>query len=230
MNISKRAILLTLFLFLAPLAASAEKSPTATEFPTPSEVLTNLKNGNQRFLANQPLHRNYPQEIRETKAAQFPVAAVLNCMDSRNIPELTFDQGIGEIFALRVAGNIVNEDILGSLEYATAVMHAELIVVMGHTSCGAMGGACKNLKLGNLTSLLAKIQPAVQDAEKVMPTANCKDPALIDEIARRNVEHVVLEVPQRSPIIANLIAQKKVEIVGAMYDIRTGKVTFLNTN
>jgi carbonic anhydrase len=227
MSIKKTALLFTLLLSFSSAQATVNTQPNNNANQTSSQVLADLKAGNQRFLNNQQIHRDYLKEIRETSVGQYPETAVLNCMDSRNIPELTFDQGIGEIFAVRIAGNIVNDDILGSLEYATAVVHARLIVVMGHTSCGAVHGACKNAELGFLTALLAKIQPAIREAKETMPNATCQDPKFIDEIARRNVQRMVQEIPQRSSVIADLIAKNKVKIIGAMYDISTGKATFL---
>lgn len=216
-------------LFSINIQATEDAHSQINAILTPAQVLVDLKKGNQRFVTNQLLHRNYQEEMHKNAGAQYPEAVVLSCMDSRNIPELSFDQGIGDIFALRIAGNILNDDTLGSMEYATAISHAALIVVMGHTSCGAMEAVCKNIKLGHLSALVKKIQPALIDAKRDMPNAACSDPAFINDIARHNVLHVMKQIPAKSPIIANLISTGKVAIVGAIFDIRTGKVIFIHS-
>lgn len=193
---------------------------------TPMKVLERLEAGNARFMSGNLLNRDWAAQVARTSQGQYPAAVILNCMDSRNIPELVFDQGIGDIFAIRVAGNVVNPDVLGSMEYATQVVGSKLIVVLGHTSCGAVSGACKGVQLGNLTGLLQKIQPAVKQAETQTATVDCSNKALIDEIAKDNVMNMMHEVQHDSPVISKLIAEKKVGIVGGMYDVNTGKVTF----
>lgn len=205
------------------------KKQSKPSFHQSNQVLQNLKQGNQRFVSGQPKERDYEKQILSTKKAQYPEAVVLSCMDSRNIPELAFDQGIGKIFAIRVAGNVINQDILGSMEYGTKVVGAKLIIVMGHTNCGAMKAACKGIKLGNLTSLLQQLQPSVQTAEATLQSSDCTDATLVDAIAKRNVINMVQQIPQKSSIIAELVQQGKVKIIGAMYDVSTGKITFINS-
>lgn len=193
---------------------------------TPAQVLQRLKAGNVRFMSGNLLNRDWAQQVARTAQGQHPAAVILNCMDSRNIPELVFDQGIGDIFAIRVAGNVVNPDVLGSMEYATKIVGAKLIVVLGHTSCGAVVGACKGAQLGNLTGLLQKIQPAVKQAETKLATVDCNNKVLIDEIAKDNVLNMMQQIEDQSPVISKLIAEKKVGIIGGMYDVNSGKVTF----
>lgn len=150
-------------------------------------------------------------------------------MDSRGSPEILFDQGIGDIFSGRVAGNVVNDDQLGGMEYATAVMGAHIIVVMGHTSCGAVKGACENVKLGNLTQLIHKISPATQAIKEETKTSslNCEDKAIVDAISKQNVQNMVEAIPKKSSVIKKLIDEKQVMIIGAMHDLKTGKIIFL---
>lgn len=206
------------------LGIAAESMPK--EAISPQNVLQNLKEGNQRFLNHEMLHRDFEKEILETKQQQFPTAVLLSCMDSRNVPSLTLDQGIGDVFSIKVAGNVLNDDNFASLEYGTAVVGAKLIVVMGHTRCGAVVSSCKNVQLGHITGLLNKIKPAVQTSKKADPKGACTDYAFVDHIAKQNVMDVIKEIPKRSPIIAKLMHDKKIEIVGAMYDVSTGKVDF----
>lgn len=193
---------------------------------TPYLALQKLKRGNERFLTDRQLER----DLRAQKASadkQYPFAILLGCMDSRGSPEIIFDQGIGDIFTQRIAGNIVNKDILGGLEYGTKVIGAQLIVVLGHTSCGAVVGACDHTKLGNLTSLLEKITPAVERTHQSYPSMTCKDSEYINKIAEQNVHNMINIIKKQSPIIAGLIKSGKLGIVGAMHEIATGKITFL---
>ena len=190
---------------------------------TPSRVLDALKAGNTRFLEGKGQPRDLKAQVAATASGQYPFAAILSCMDSRASAELVFDQGIGDIFSIRVAGNVVDTDGLGSLEYAVAAAGAKLIVVMGHTSCGAVKGAIDDEKLGNLTELLAKIKPAVQGAGP----GTSKDKAYVAKVAEQNVRLVMKEIRGRSTVIAPLLSSGKVGLAGAMYDIETGKVTFL---
>jgi carbonic anhydrase len=186
---------------------------------TPDDALARLKEGNLRFVEGKMLQRNLPQQVQETSGDQFPFAAVLGCIDSRAPAEHIFDQGIGDIFSTRIAGNIVNDDILGSLEFACKVSGAKLVLVLGHTACGAVSAACKSVKLGNLTSLLAKIKPAVEEFS---------DPVLhIDKVAAHNVLHSVTQIRQRSRILAEMEAEDEIQIIGAMYDVANGKVEIL---
>lgn len=195
---------------------------------SPKQALQRLKEGNQRFLTNKPIARDYLQQAHQASYGQFPFAVVLNCMDSRSVPEFFFDQGLADLFTLRVAGNVVNTDILGSMEFATKASGARLIVVLAHTSCGAVAGACNDVKLGNLTDVLDKIQPAVKMTMKAEGTKNCEDPKLIDAIAKENALKMVQEIQEKSPILKALVQSKQVGIVAGLHDIKTGQVTFFD--
>lgn len=194
---------------------------------TPQDALNRLIAGNNRFIDNQRTPVDYLKKARLTANGQYPAAIVLSCIDSRVPPEILFDQNIGNIYVTRVAANVINKDVLGGMEYATAVTHAKLIVVMGHDSCGAIKGACQNVALGNLTQLLFKIQPAISQAKKTMGKQDCNNKQFINLAAEDNVKNIVELIPKESPVIAKLIQEHKVEVVGAMYDLDTGKVRFL---
>ena len=186
---------------------------------TPNDALARLAEGNLRFVEGKMLRRDLSQQVQETSGDQFPFAAILGCIDSRAPAEHIFDQGIGDIFSTRIAGNIVNEDILGSLEFACKVAGAKLVLVLGHTACGAVSAACNSVKLGNLTSLLAKIKPAVEEFS---------DPVLhIDKVAAHNVQNSVAQIRQKSKILAEMEVKGKIIITGAMYDVANGKVEML---
>jgi carbonic anhydrase len=189
---------------------------------TPSEALARLRAGNARFVANASTRRDWPAEVAATASGQFPFAAVLGCMDSRAPIDVVFDQGMGDVFGVRVAGNVVNQDELGSLEYAVKV-GAKAIVVLGHTECGAVKGAIDRAELGNLTGLLAKIRPAVDEAA----CSDAHDAACVTRVAERNVVHSMHEIRARSPYLAQALDAGKVVLAGALYDVATGKVTFL---
>jgi carbonic anhydrase len=193
---------------------------------TPQQALQRLKDGNQRFLTNKSIPRDYLQQAHQSSYGQYPFAVVLNCMDSRSVPEFFFDQGLADLFTLRVAGNVLNDDILGSMEFATKVVGAPLIVVLAHTSCGAVAGACNGVKLGHLTDVLDKIQPAVQMSMKEQGTKNCSDPKFVDAIAKANALRVIQAIQERSPILKELVHSHQAGIVAGMHDIRTGQVTF----
>ena len=199
---------------------------------TPSQALQRLKNGNIRFVNNKPISRNLLQQAKATNLnGQFPSAVILSCMDSRGPAELIFDQGLGDIFSIRVAGNIIDTDQLGSMEFATKAVGTKLVVVMGHTNCGAIRGACRGTELGNLTELLDKIKPAVQDIkEAAKGNVDCSDDHTIDKIAKQNVLIMIKQVQEKSPIISDLVTNKKVMIVGAMHDLHSGKVHFFDAN
>lgn len=201
-------------------------SATTQSAMTPKQALLRLKEGNQRFLTTTMKERDYLGQAKRSSYGQFPWAVVLNCMDSRSIPELIFDQGLADLFVLRVAGNILNEDILGSMEFATKAAGSRLIVVLGHTSCGAIAGACRDVKLGHLDHVLNKIKPVVAPTEKSIGTHDCSKPELIDAIAKNNALEVARQIQERSPIIRNLIATGQVGIVAGIHDIKTGKVIF----
>ncbi len=196
---------------------------------TPEDALQLLKAGNERFVNGKLAPRNAIAEAKMTaEAGQFPFAVVLSCIDSRGPAELIFDQGIGDIFSVRVAGNVLGPDVIGSMEFAAALAGSKLIVIMGHTHCGAVKGACQHVKLGDLTQLVAKIMPAVDTVEAETNNDNCADPQLVNKIAKQNVTNMVDELLQKSPTIKKLVEEKKVGLIGAMHDIHTGKVTFFD--
>lgn len=190
---------------------------------TPDKALEMLKTGNQRFVENRQEKRNFSEQIVQTSGGQYPFAVVLGCVDSRVPPEVVFDLGIGDIFGIRIAGNFVNEDILGSMEFATTVVGSKHILVLGHTSCGAIQGAKDQVELGNLTGLVNKLQPAVKAAKE---TNTGGDPD-INEIAEMNVQLTIEQIKQQSPILRELWENGEIGISGGMYDVSTGKVTFL---
>lgn len=189
---------------------------------TPARALDKLKAGNTRFRTGTSVERNLPAKVRATAAGQYPFAVVFSCMDSRVPVEMVFDQSIGSLFSIRVAGNVVNADNLGSLEYAAKVIGVKTIVVLGHTSCGAVKGAIDNAKLGNLTELLAKIQPAVAASGP----GTSKDHAYVDKVGEQNVRLAMKEIREKSPVIKEMLDSGAVGMVGAMYDLETGAVTF----
>jgi len=195
----------------------------------PASALRQLKEGNERFVAGSSLHRDLPAEVAATAGGQFPFAAVVTCLDSRTSAELVFDQGLGSIFCARVAGNVINEDILGSLEFATKVAGAKLIVVVGHSACGAVKGACDHVELGHLTGLLSKIEPSVA-AEKAQSPAEAsgKNAAFVDEVSRENVRRMVRLLPEKSPILKELVTSGSLKIVGGFQDLKTGRVSILD--
>lgn len=192
---------------------------------TPNNALQILKDGNHRFITNLKMNRNLLQQVNETSDEQFPFAFILSCIDSRTSAELIFDQGLGDIFSCRIAGNILNEDILGSMEFACKVAGAKLIMVLGHSECGAIKGACNNVRMGNLTGLLKKIQVVVKKVAKIgKVSTNSHD--FIELVSKENVKNVLNNIPKKSKIIRDLLKEKKIIIVGAMYDISSGKVDF----
>jgi carbonic anhydrase len=192
-----------------------------TTINTPDDALAELKNGNQRFLDGKQININYKQEIEETKTDQHPHSLILSCLDSRIPPEIIFDQGIGNIFVARVAGNIEDTNILGSMEFATKVKGTKLIVVMGHNKCGAVKGAIDNADLGNLTQLVAQIKPAITGDKSNMDL-------MLTETAKKNVELTIADILKQSAVISELVKDGDVKIVGAFYDLTTGKVSFID--
>lgn len=196
---------------------------------TPQDALQILKDGNTRFCANLKANRNLLQQVNETREGQWPFAAILSCIDSRTSAELIFDQGLGDIFSIRIAGNFVNEDILGSLEFACAVAGAKLVVVLGHSECGAIKGACDHVELGHLTQLLAKIAPAVAVAcEGLKPADRSSgNRELVQSVAEENVRRAVAGIPEQSVVLGELKAKGAIDIVGGMHDISSGTVKFL---
>uniref|UniRef100_UPI0040492FEE carbonic anhydrase family protein n=1 Tax=Gelidibacter sp. TaxID=2018083 RepID=UPI0040492FEE len=195
---------------------------------TPQKSLQYLKEGNQRFQNNLKANRNLLEQVNDTSDGQFPFATILSCIDSRVSAELVFDQGLGDIFSVRIAGNFVNEDILGSMEFASKLAGTKLIVVLGHTSCGAVKGACDDAKLGNLTNMLAKIKPAVNAVSEPADVSlrNSKNSDFVDSVAEKNVLLSIENIRKYSPILKEMEDNNEIDIVGGMYDINTGAVTF----
>jgi len=192
---------------------------------TPENALQMIKDGNHRFVTNLKMNRNLLQQVNDTSDEQYPFAFILSCIDSRTSAELIFDQGLGDIFSCRIAGNILNEDILGSMEFACKVAGAKLVMVLGHSECGAIKGACNNVKMGNLTGLLKKIQVVVKKVSKV-GQVSVKSQDFVELVSKENVKNVLKNIPKNSKIIHDLVKDKKIIIVGAMYDISSGKVDF----
>ena len=197
---------------------------------TPQDALDRLREGNQRFVNNGMASRNLLEQVEATKGGQAPFAAVLGCIDSRVSPELVFDQGVGDIFGCRVAGNIVNEDILGSIEFACKVAGSKLVVVLGHARCGAVMGACDNVELGNLTPMLAKVTPAIDATEQPSDAAerNSKNADFVDAVARNNVLQSIATIREKSAILAELESEGEILIQAAYYQVASGEVEFLN--
>jgi len=195
---------------------------------TPAQALAELRAGNVRFVAGTPLRRHLPDEVRATANGQYPFAVVLSCLDSRQPVELVFDQGIGDLFSARVAGNVVNDDVLGSLEFACKVSGAKLIAVVGHSNCGAIKGAVDDVKLGNLTGLLAKIKPAIDAVPDDGQPRTSKNHAFVDQVSANNVRLEMQEIRDRSPVLREMIDQGQIALVGGMYDLETGKVQFFD--
>jgi carbonic anhydrase len=196
---------------------------------TPQKSLQYLQEGNQRFQNNLKANRNLLEQVNDTSDGQFPFATILSCIDSRVSAELVFDQGLGDIFSVRIAGNFVNEDILGSMEFACKLAGTKLIVVLGHTACGAVKGACDNAKMGNLTKLLEKITPAVNAVTepKDINLRNSKNLEFVDAVAEKNILLTIDRIHNESPILNEMEKNGEIKIVGAMYDINIGTVTFI---
>ena len=195
---------------------------------TPQKSLEYLKEGNVRFQNNLKANRNLLEQVNDTSDGQFPFATILSCIDSRVSAELVFDQGLGDIFSVRIAGNFVNSDILGSMEFACKLAGTKLIVVLGHTSCGAVKGACDDAKLGNLTGMLAKIKPAVKAVVNPQDKSlrNSSNTDFVDNVSAKNVELSIERIIEESDVLAEMQNNGEIMIVGAMYDINSGAVTF----
>lgn len=193
---------------------------------TPDLALEILKEGNERFVKNLKANRNLLQQVNETSKGQFPFATILSCIDSRTSAELIFDQGLGDIFSIRIAGNILNEDILGSMEFATKVMGTKIIVVLGHTKCGAIVGACNHIEMGNLTTLLNKIQPAIYSEKETAENRNGSNEVFVKNVTELNVFLTIDRIKRESPIIAELEQQGAIKLIGGLYDVENGRVTF----
>jgi len=193
---------------------------------TPTMALNLLKDGNKRFVNNLKINRNLLQQANDTSDGQHPFAVILSCIDSRTSAELIFDQGLGDIFSVRIAGNIVNEDILGSMEFGCKVAGAKIIVVLGHTKCGAVKGACDNVALGNLTGLIEKIKPAVDQEMSTTDNRNSSNSTFVENVAELNVSLSVKNILLKSPIIAEMVKNEEITIVGGVHDISSGEVKF----
>ncbi|WP_109695884.1 carbonic anhydrase family protein [Chitinophaga deserti] len=193
---------------------------------TPEMALQILKEGNERFVSNLRFNRNLLQMVNDTKEGQWPVAAIVSCMDSRTSAELVFDQGLGDIFSIRLAGAVVSDNVLGSLEYACKVAGSKFIVVLGHTHCGAIKGACDHVEMGNLTGLLGKIRPAVFQEKTITENRTSKNHDFVEAVTNIHTERSVQAILEQSIILAEMIDNGEVGIIGAMYDVETGVVTF----
>ncbi|MGZ8096577.1 MAG: carbonic anhydrase family protein [Methylosarcina sp.] len=193
---------------------------------TPHIALELLKEGNKRFVNNLKINRNLLQQVNETSDGQHPFAIILSCIDSRTSAELIFDQGLGDIFSVRIAGNIINEDILGSMEFACKVAGSKIIVVLGHTRCGAVKGACDHVEMGNLTALLSKLQPAVYEEKSETEQRNSGNDSFVEKVSVINVKRTVHAIMERSPILKEMIQSGAIGIVGGTHDITTGTVDF----
>ncbi|MCK5087798.1 MAG: hypothetical protein KAQ90_09770 [Melioribacteraceae bacterium] len=196
---------------------------------TPEIALKFLKDGNKRFFNNKPFEGNYNYQLVKTSKGQFPFAVILSCIDSRIPTDIIFDKKIGDLFNVRIAGNIVNEDILGSMEFACKLSGAKLILVLGHTECGAVKGACENAQLGNLTGLLKKLEPAlnsVSTSPDVERSSKNKD--FVNDVALKNIELTIEQIKQQSPVLNEMLQKNEIDIAGAMYKVETGEVEFLS--
>ena len=193
---------------------------------TPVMALKLLQDGNKRFENNLKVNRNLLQQANETSGSQHPFAVILSCIDSRTSVELIFDQGLGDVFSVRVAGNVLNEDILGSMEYACKVVGAKIIVVLGHTQCGAIRGACDHVEMGNLTALLNKIQPAIYEENSEIENRNASNYIFVEKVASIHIKRTLHAILDRSPILKEMIETGTIGIIGAKYDVATGVVDF----
>lgn len=208
--------------------AMREHTEEAQARITPRQALAELKEGNARFVAGKLRDRYLPEEVRATAPHQYPFAAILSCIDSRVPVELVFDQGIGDVFSARVAGNVLNDDIVGSLEFACKASGAKLIVVLGHSNCGAIKGAIDDVQLGKLTGLLEKIKPAEDRVAQSVQPRTSKNKEFVDLVAEQNVRLVMQQIRDRSAVLRDLLDAGKIGIAGGMYDLRTGEVHFLS--
>lgn len=193
---------------------------------TPEIAFNLLKEGNKRFMNNLKANRNLLQQANETSDGQHPFAIILSCIDSRTSAEIIFDQGLGDIFSVRIAGNIINEDILGSMEFACKVAGSKIIVVLGHSNCGAVKGACDNVEMGNLTALLSKIRPAIEDETTVLENRNSNNVEFVEKVTVINVKRVMKDIIDRSIIIKKMVEKNEIKIIGGIHDLMTGEVCF----
>ena len=195
---------------------------------TPEKALVLLKEGNLRFQNNSKVNRDLLEQVNDTSSGQYPFATILSCIDSRVSAELVFDQGVGDIFSIRIAGNFVNEDILGSMEFACKLAGTKVLVVLGHTSCGAIKGACDDAKLGNLTALISKIKPAVKavTTPEEPHLRNSSNLDFVNSVAKKNISMTLDNIRDQSSVLRDMEVEGSIKIVGAMYDINTGLITF----
>jgi carbonic anhydrase len=193
---------------------------------TPVKAIELLREGNKRFVNNLKVNRNLLQQVNETSGGQYPLAVVLSCIDSRTSAELIFDQGLGDIFSVRIAGNIINEDILGSMEFACKVAGAKALVVLGHSKCGAVKGACDHVEMGNLTNLLSKLQPAVHAEKTVTTNRSSANDEFVEKVATLNVKMAMHQIHDKSTILNDMILKGEIAIIGGMYNVETGVVDF----
>ena len=211
---------------LGSVLAHADLTKEQRDKMTPEEVIQQMKAGNERFRAGTPRHRDLISEVKATSKAQYPAAVVFSCIDSRAPAELILDFGIGEIFSGRVAGNVADEDVLGSIEFACKVAGSKVVLIMGHTSCGAIKGVIDGVQLGNLTALLSKIRPAVETTHYA-GERSAKNYAFVDAVARENVSLTIAKIRERSPVLRELESAGGIKIAGSMYNLETGAVEFL---
>jgi len=211
---------------LGTVLAHADLTQEQRDKMTPDEIIQEMKAGNERFRSGKPLHRDLMREVKATAKGQYPAAIVFGCVDSRAPAELILDFGIGEIFSGRIAGNIAEEDVMGSMEFACKLAGSKVVLVMGHTACGAIKGAIDGVQLGNLTALLAKIRPAIQ-ATHYTGERSAKNYAFVDAVARTNVSLTIAKIREQSPVLRDLESAGTIKIAGSMYDLETGKVEFL---
>jgi len=193
---------------------------------SPDAALAELRAGNQRFVSGHSQVRDLPAKARATAAGQYPFAVILSCLDSRQPIEIVFDQGIGDVFSARIAGNILNDDIVGSMEFACKLSGAKLIAVIGHSNCGAIKGAVDDAQLGNLTGLLAKIKPAAASVPESVQPRTAKNDAFVQQVAEANVQLVMKEIREKSPVLREMLDKHEIGMVGGMYDLSTGRVEF----
>lgn len=195
---------------------------------TPDMAFNLLVEGNARFMNNLKANRNLLQQANETSDGQHPFATILSCIDSRTSAEIIFDQGLGDIFSVRIAGNIINEDILGSMEFACKVAGAKIIVILGHSKCGAIKGACDHVEMGNLTALLSKIRPAIDDETTTTESRNSSNEEFVEKVTVINVKRVMHAIVERSSILKEMADTKQIKIIGGMHNLQTGRVNFFS--
>lgn len=231
MNIDRRALVLGVIALAATKPALAQEAcavftPDRQKAITPEQALERLKEGNARFVAGKTVNCDLVKQVKDTAKQQSPFAVILGCIDSRVPPELVFDQRIGDVFAARIAGNFVNDDIIGSLEFATKIAGAKAIVVLGHTECGAIKGACDNAKLGLLTKMLENFKPAVAASQSVAGEKNSKNKDYVQAVADSNAVLTAKALTERSEVLRGLVADKQLVIAAAMHDLSNGMVKF----